>query len=341
MWLKFTLSALSRIANDAFLLSDKFGSSDKRAELCLNYCQGAGHLEYYVSGSNQLRNGFASGLSSGDANTAFFCASGGIHFSVISGGKDLISLLKEIDYYLHLLKTYKSELAMKIIMCYRETVSTLIDRGERNGIEANLSSDTQPCRKLLEMFYFHAVFKNFWLGYTERCNHFAEKSFALSKHPGAFTFHFYYALNLLDMRKKKSNLLQTRVVEGIIASMKVAASHAESNFKNKLELLEAERYGLTAYHDSAVALRAYDTAISSAQKAGFIHEQGLACEKAGFYSKRVKDNERSLGYFNQALECYKKWGSSMKADFIRKELRNLGCDDDILSVWKPVRSRAA
>ena len=151
------------------------------------------------------------------------------------------------------------------------------------------------------------------------------------------------ALNLLDMRKKKANLLQTKVVEGLIASMKVAASHAETNLINKLELLEAERYGLTAFHDSAAALRGYDTAIASARKAGFIHEQGLACEKAGFYSKRVKDNERSLSYFNfnQALECYQKWGSSMKADFIRKELRNLGCDDDILSVWKPVRSRAA
>ena len=193
MWLKFTLSALSRIANDAFLLSDKFGSSDIRAELCLGYYMGPGDLESYVSGSNQLRNGFASGLSSGDAHAAFFCAAYGIHYSVISGGKDLNSLLKEIDYYLHLLKTYKSELAMKMIMFYRETVYTLIDRGERNGIEANLS---EPGRRLLEVFYFNAVFKNFWLGYTERCNHFAEKSFAVSKQPGAFTFHFYYGKKL-------------------------------------------------------------------------------------------------------------------------------------------------
>ena len=198
VWLNFTLFILSRIANDAFLLSDKFGLSDKRAELCLNYHLGAGHLESYVSGSNQLRNGFASGLSSGDANTAFFCAAQGIHFSAISGGTDLTSLLKEIDYYLHLLKTYKSELAMKMILFYRETVSTLIDRGERNGIEANLSNDTEPCRnrKLLELWYFHQLFRNYWLGYTERCHHFAEKCFAFSKQPGTFTFHFYYGEKL-------------------------------------------------------------------------------------------------------------------------------------------------
>ena len=130
-------------------------------------------------------------------------------------------------------------------------------------------------------------------------------------------------LNLIDMCKTKANSLKTKEVDQIIASMRVAASHAETNFRNKLELLEAEHYGLTAYRESAVTLRAYDTAIASARKAGFVHEQGLACERAGFYAKRLKDNDRSLTYFNQALECYKKWGSSVKVGFIEKELGKL------------------
>ena len=102
--------------------------------------------------------------------------------------------------------------------------------------------------------------------------------------------------------------------------MKVAASHAETNFRNKLELLEAEKYGISGHHESNVALLAYNKSIISAQKAGFLHEQGLACEKAGLYCKRMKDNENALAYFNQALDCYEKWGSSVKVEFIRKEL---------------------
>ena len=125
------------------------------------------------------------------------------------------------------------------------------------------------------------------------------------------------------MIKKQANYSKSKEVDEIIASMKVVASQSESNFRNKLELLEAEQYGVTSRNDRAAAFHAYNTAIASAQKAKFIHEQGLACEKAGFYCKRMKDNEKSLMYFNQARECYEKWGSTVKVEFIQKEVNKL------------------
>ena len=67
----------------------------------------------------------------------------------------------------------------------------------------------------------------------------------------------------------------------------------------------------------------YDASIASAKNSGFIHEQGLACEKAGFYWKREKNMEKALEYFKQARGCYENWGSSMKVDFIQKELDGL------------------
>jgi len=128
---------------------------------------------------------------------------------------------------------------------------------------------------------------------------------------------------LLDMIKKKANFSKTVEVDEIIVSMKVAASHAESNFRNKLELLEAEQYGITSLQNSVTALYAYDMAIASARKSKFIHEEGLACEKAAFYCKRMKDNEKALVYFNRARECYEKWGSTVRVEFIQKELCKL------------------
>ena len=130
-------------------------------------------------------------------------------------------------------------------------------------------------------------------------------------------------LYVLDMIKKKANFLKTVEVDEIIASMKIAASHAETNFRNKLELLEAEKYGLSTHHESAAALHAYETAIESAKRVGFIHEQGLACEKAGLYCKRTNDKAKALTYFNRALDCYAKWGSSVRVERIRKELDKL------------------
>ena len=179
-------------------MSEKFGASDKKTELCVNYYIGTGHLDSYQSGANQLRKGFASGLSSGNASTAFYCAGHAIFFSTISAEQDLPSLLKEIDYYLHLLKIYKSELAKKFILSYRETVSTLIDRGQSTDIEAKINfadaSDPGFGNKLLEVFYFHQVFINYWLGYTERCHHYGKKSLTISR-PGhffIFVIKFYH-----------------------------------------------------------------------------------------------------------------------------------------------------
>ena len=330
LWLNALFPPRSGIAKSALVLSEKFGSSDERTQLCVNYSMGAGHLEPYHLNASQLRKGFSAGLSSGGANTAFFCATHGIRFSIFSAEKDLTSLLKEIDYYLLLLETYKNEYAKKFILCYRETVATLIDKGETTGIEAKLSlRDVEACdigqgNKLQEAFYFQQMFRNFQLGYTERCRHYVEKYSSIVNKGHFFNFNikFYYGLNLLDAIKKKKNYSKSVEVDEIIASMKIAASHAETNFRNKLELLEAEKFGITALHlhKSDVVFQAYDKSILSAQKAGFLHEQGLACEKAGLYCKRMKDNENALAYFNQALVCYEKWGSSVKVEFIRKEL---------------------
>ena len=107
-----------------------------------------------------------------------------------------------------------------------------------------------------------------------------------------------------------------------IAAMKDAAANSEWNFMNKLRLLEAEQQSITQNHWLAIDL--YDASIQSAKKSGFIHEQGLACEKAGLYFKnKGSNNEKALEYFKQAVECYEEWGSKMKVDFVKKKMDSL------------------
>ena len=40
----------------------------------------------------------------------------------------------------------------------------------------------------------------------------------------------------------------------------------------------------------------YNASIEAARKSGFIHEQGLACEKAAFYCMRIKKEEKAVEY---------------------------------------------
>jgi len=257
------------------------------------------------------------------------------------------SLLVEIDYYLRLLTTYKNEVAKNYLLGTRETVSMLVDKGHATSIEAKASYGDVDNRKnkQREMFFFHQAIRCFWLGYFERSKHFCEKCLQLFGHLPQFNtcqIKFYHGkicetsgssveiqyrtqlsfslllctgLHLIRTQMQKKSKESVRLA---IAEMRDAASKSNWNFKNKLELLEAELYSFEKKHDQAIG--SYDASIASAHNSKFIHEQGLACEKAGFHCKKMKDMTRALKYFRQARQCYEEWGSSMKVDFIQKEL---------------------
>jgi DNA-binding SARP family transcriptional activator len=120
---------------------------------------------------------------------------------------------------------------------------------------------------------------------------------------------------------KKHSVKSKDTVRAAIAAMKLAAAHSDWNFTNKLRLLEAEQQSTCKIHRKSIKM--YDASIESAKRSGFIHEQGLACEKAGFYFKRENEKEKALEYFTKARECYEEWGSIMKVDSIQKELDSL------------------
>jgi hypothetical protein len=130
-------------------------------------------------------------------------------------------------------------------------------------------------------------------------------------------------MNSLGIIMKKNSRKRKEGVRLALAltAMKSAAANSDWNFTNKLRLLEAEQHSVR--HNHLQTFASYDASIASAKRSGFIHEQGLACEKAGFHCKRVKNNEKALEYFNQACECYEQWGSSMKVELIQKELDDL------------------
>ena len=124
------------------------------------------------------------------------------------------------------------------------------------------------------------------------------------------------------MKKRKHVNISREALQLAIAAMKDAAANSDWNFTNKLRLLEAEQKSMTKNHGRAIDL--YDASIESAKRSGFVHEQGLACEKAGFYFKNKNgDSEKALEYFKQARACYEEWGSSVKVNLIQSEIDGL------------------
>lgn len=129
-------------------------------------------------------------------------------------------------------------------------------------------------------------------------------------------------MNSFDVIKKKKNSNKAKeVISKAIAAMEELAASSDYNFTNKLRLLEAERVSLRENHFKAMQL--YDDSIASAKESGFIHEQGLAYERAGFYLLRKNQKEKALEYFKRARECYEEWGSNVRVDVILKELNTI------------------
>ena len=135
-----------------------------------------------------LRQGFEAGLSYGHVDMSLHCLLHTVKNALFSGA-NLKSTLKEIDYYLQLLKTYKSEMSNNFMLNFRETASELIDNGEATSInqKAFFGDLDDPRNKLREAYFHHAALKCFWSGHTARCRHYSEKCMPLVGQGGQIT----------------------------------------------------------------------------------------------------------------------------------------------------------
>ena len=147
------------------------------------YGRVAWRFEPFQEGIIHLRQGFEAGLSFGHADMGFYCLMFVVKLAIVSGA-NLKSTLKEIDYYLQLLKTYKSEVSNNYMLYFRETVSLLIDKGEATSVEekvvfGDLNNEENKFIRDDAVFY-HKAIRAFWSGHTEQCRYYSEKFMSLT-----------------------------------------------------------------------------------------------------------------------------------------------------------------
>jgi hypothetical protein len=158
-------------------LLEKFDATRQIPSVYFNfYGRVAWHFEPIQVCADKTRRAFEIALSSGHVDIAFYCSFHVVKYAIFSG-ENLRSLLKKIDYYLHLLVTYKSEVARNYLLTFRETVSLLIDNGQatRIGAKACYGDINDPGNKMRESLFFHKALQCYWLGHTERCQYYSEK----------------------------------------------------------------------------------------------------------------------------------------------------------------------
>ena len=183
------LSIHSRIAKNALSLRERFDLATQIPELYMNfYGRVAWRFEPFQAGVHKLRQCLDAGLSSGRSDIGLFCGLNEIKYALFSGA-NLKSLLKRIDYYLHLMETYRSEATKNNVLLIRETVSSLIDNGQATSIEASacVGDLNDPKNKLREAFIYYSAIRCFWLGHNGRCRYYGKKCIDLFWQGGQVT----------------------------------------------------------------------------------------------------------------------------------------------------------
>ena len=244
------------------------------------------------------------------------------------GGEHLPSLLKETDVHLEAMHRFGNNLSVPFVSAYRETMSTLIDKGEHtanNSFNVDMDNELYAQRQN-ETVWLNKMLQNFWLGYATRCHHFASK--ALDMKPGIGNHNrlvilFYATLNSFRGIKNKngsgSQFHQMKLLyKEAITLLRTAVEISPEIYNSNIYLLEAELCSFEKKNQ--LAKEKYDSSITSSR---YIHEKGLACEQAGLHYQKISDRSEALKYFQRASKYYMQWGSQMKVEAMAKIISRL------------------
>lgn len=106
-----------------------------------------------------------------------------------------------------------------------------------------------------------------------------------------------------------------------LAQFEKWAENSDWNFKNKLNLLMAERYFLQDNQQNA--FEEYDSAIKAARDHKFVHEEGLANVAAAKCCLHYGKKKEAMIYYAQAKDCYGRWGANALVNRIEEIYRKL------------------
>ena len=128
-------------------------------------------------------------------------------------------------------------------------------------------------------------------------------------------------------RKRRRRTLLARAKKSLRTIQKFAST-CPANYKNKVLLLQAEIETVKGKKASSDILPLYEESVKWAKDEGFMHEESLALEKAGYhvlttYQHRTDTVSVAQSFFARAVEAYENYGSRLKVQQLEKVLSRL------------------
>ena len=280
-------------------------------------------LESMHLSAKQLKHGYEVGIKMGDADWGIYA---GYCFvsTAIRVGDDLQALLIEARQLQSHAMAFNHELTGPV-MHLVQVISNLCDE---NIVDATVIVPEIPTRKIegdappqgmpdfvhIGQIYMYRLFLSYLFGrYSEAHDVVVARESFVNKIPHRHGIvadeTFYTGLTVVAVAREKGDdtlLVQARQC---LEKMEGFSKQCKHNFEHKQRLLEAEIAVYDCKYDEAASL--YDDAIRIAGEHGFIHEQGLAHEKAGSFYYGL-NRSKSLQHFECSKKCFLRWGSPRK-----------------------------
>lgn len=125
------------------------------------------------------------------------------------------------------------------------------------------------------------------------------------------TFHFHAALawcNAIRGGHADNPATLHAQLEASTELLMQWAESAPSTFAHRAALVRAERSALAS--EPLHAMQLYEQAIAQAQASGFVHEEGLACQRAARFYEAIGLRQQSRAMLQAAQRCFARWGAS-------------------------------
>mmetsp|Transcript_43870 Transcript_43870/g.92281 ORF Transcript_43870/g.92281 Transcript_43870/m.92281 type:complete len:1556 (+) Transcript_43870:78-4745(+) len=129
----------------------------------------------------------------------------------------------------------------------------------------------------------------------------------------------------LARERPKESMKWIEKGDSVLSKLEMLSNHSVWNFENKKFLLEAEKMDIAGNVETAAVM--YERAIQSALEHRFIHEEGLASEKAGLFSLRVGRHQKALDFLSHSIKCYQKWGALAVSKRVESFIASRYCAD--------------
>jgi len=246
-------------------------------------------------------------------------------------GLTLEPLLRDVDAYAKQMLTYKQSLPYEQIICLRAFLKNLREQSNDpidlkfDGIDqetalANYRKENKAFILQIVLYLqlrLCVIFSNF-----SRAESIIKRLYNLGSVTKALhSWHVTYALETLVYvqlaRKGGAKRRYKSKAKKLLKWMRDVASKGAINTINYMNLMQAEYYSLSK--DPGIVREAYNKAINSSRRSGFMDTEALCCERAAIYFHEIaKDDYWTKFFLNRAFQCYQDWGAYAKCEQMKE-----------------------